>query len=457
MKLVEWAKSTRSNNEILDVFLQIVRLRLKNSSDSTKTANLLTAPANGLCAVGVSPASYEVDADNFNEVAYIRLADSDPELAELAEKFAAPDTLEDCSDKKAAEKRDVFSLGLMLHFLFHGEIFDCENKKQNLFAFAKMKKSVEGSAIKAPDVEPHSQLIERMTAYDPNLRPDLNEIVRTLTSGVCRFGVIRENILTGERYKEIVRCFSENNEQHGYKFYADDEYLIDGAVIKPLFPEPLVVPFRLIKKDYIMSVAYGNDERWHCIKKAELKPGSPDIEGLRLATEEETFDCPKAVAALKFCDTVYGIGGHCLFCDVEPIHRLEEKSTDSDENTAAKPPKLQGYFYEMGLYRYTRSDKDNTDKQICIYKSGEIVAPERLEARIRSILKEGEMAVYDLYCVAVYGNLCPNIIKTINDTFPEAIRIYRLSEEDILKGIALYCDTADDIRHYTKEKALSVG
>jgi hypothetical protein len=170
----------------------------------------------------------------------------------------------------------------------------------------------------------------------------------------------------------------------------------------------MLIPFRLIRKQYFVEVDYSASGRWNNAVKKEDAPVS-----IQAASEEQASNISKTTAALYFCDAVYGIKGDALFCETD------------------------GYTYEMGLYEYKRNDNEKT---ISILKEGEVVVPERLEARIFSILREAEKTIPDLYCVGVYGNLNPTTIKVINDIFPEAIRIFQLNSDDLLKGAALYLE-----------------
>jgi hypothetical protein len=385
MRLAEWVNETREENENLDIFLQIVRL--------------LNETGKGTAAF--SPAFYEVDENN--DVAFVE-AKSFGDF-ESPEDFCAPEAVSGSSD--SGGKREIFSLGLLLYYLFYRKL--CLVNRTAAFQKSVLKsrrKNIEISAFKAEDSKPVSMLMERMTSYNPASRPSLKEILTFLHSKMCKFGIIRENVLSKERYAEIVRCFSERDV---YKYTPEKEYVVDLVTIAPLSCEPLIIPFRLIKKQYVVEVAYGGEGRWHC---AEKKADSPDVESLRCATEEEAESVHRATAALIFCDTVYGVEGHALFCETD------------------------GYSYEMGLYEHTYG---NVSKKISIIKEGEVAVPERLEARILSILREGSSkAVYDLFCVAVYGKTNPAVIKTINDLFPEAVRIYHLTDDDILKGAELF-------------------
>ena len=391
MRLTDWVSETREENENLDIFLQIVRL-LRESKKGQGA---------------ISPAFYEVDAAN--NVTFIE-ATTFGEF-EAPEDFAAPEA--GSKNSGVSEKRDVFSLGLLLYFLTTQKLCQVDRSVFGGRSFWKSrKKFAEGSAFVAEDSKRLPKLIERMTRYKPEARPSLREILSILqTENTCKFGIVRENVLTKERYIEIVRYFSEMDV---YKYIPEKEYVVDLVTIVPLSLEPLLIPFRLIKKQYILPVAYGGTGRW---QQVERKASAPDFETQSRLTSndiEQAQEVDRAVAALYFCDAVYGVEGHALFCETD------------------------GYSYEMGLYEHLN---DGEDKKITITKEGEIAVPERIEARILSILREGSKAVYDLFCVAVYGKQNPAAIKTINDLFPEAVRIYNLSDEDLLRGALLYLES----------------
>ncbi|MCL2070720.1 MAG: hypothetical protein FWH07_00605 [Oscillospiraceae bacterium] len=393
MRLAEWVFEPHEENESLDIFLQIVRLL----HDLGKGAGT------------VSPAFYEIDDDN--DVTFVD-SKSFGEF-ESPEDYSAPES----ANKNVGgngEKRDVFSLGILLHFILYQKL--CPIDRNVAFtgkSFLKSRKKViETSAIKADDSKQASLLMERMSSYNPESRPTLKEILAVLQSNMCRFGIVRENVLSKERYTEIIRCFSERD---SYRYTPEKEYTVDLVTIAPLSCEPLLIPFRLVKKQYILPVAYGSEGRWHC---AEKKSDAPDFEDFASpANHESASDLAgvhKATAALYFCDAVYGIEGHTLFCETD------------------------GYAYQMGLYVHSYG---NESKVISIFKGGEVVVPERLEARILSILRAGSKAVYDLFCFVLYGKSNPAVIKTINDLFPEAVRIYHLDDNDILKGASLYLNS----------------
>lgn len=380
MRLAEWVSDTREENENIDIFLQITRL-LHDAGKGRGT---------------VSPAFYKVDS--LNDVTFTE--DGLPEY-----DYSAPECYEE--DGGSIEKSDVFSLGLLLHFILYQKPCPVNRVTEKSF-FKPRRKNVEGSAFKAEDSKLLPRLIERMTSYNPESRPSLKEILSVIYSNyTCRFGIIRENVLTKERYIEIVRCFSERKQ---YIFVPEKEYTVDMVTIAPISTEPMTIPFRLVKKQYILPVSYNVNGRW---SRAEKKENAAQIEELPIAAKNETERVHKATAALYFCDAVYGIEGDALFCESD------------------------GYSYKMGFYEHKGFNYQNA-KEISIVKEGEIAVPERIEARILSILREKGKAVYDLFCVAVYGRQNPVVIKTINDLFPDAIRIYRLSDEDILKGASLY-------------------
>ncbi|MCL1789077.1 MAG: hypothetical protein FWG33_01835 [Oscillospiraceae bacterium] len=389
MRLAEWVCETREENENLDIFLQVTRL--------------LLSPRKG--SGTFSPAFYEVDANN--NVTFVE-AKSFSEL-ELPERFRAPEIENSVIGiSEISEKSNVFSLGLLLYFLLHQKLCPVNRGTSSSGkSFLKSrKKNVDTSAFMANDSNQVSLLMERMTSYNPESRPFLKEVLSYIYSNnMCKFGIIRENILSKEHYIEIVRCFSERDI---YSYIPEKEYIVDLVTIVPLTCEPMLIPFRLVKKQYILPVDYGSGGRWHCVKK---KADAVQIEDLPVIEKEAAEGVHKAIAALHFCDAVYGVEGHALFCETD------------------------GYSYEMGFYEHFYGNKK---KEISIFKEGEVAVPQRLEARILSILREGSKAVYDLFCVAVYGKQNPATIKTINDLFPEAVRIYHLDDDDILKGASLY-------------------
>ncbi|MCL1904222.1 MAG: hypothetical protein FWF94_07385 [Oscillospiraceae bacterium] len=396
MRLAEWVCASREENENLDIFLQVARLLLSSQKGSGT----------------FSPAFYEIDTDN--NVTFVEAKSFNE--CELPERFRAPEIVNSVSGISGiSEKSNVFSLGLLLHFLLYQKL--CPVNRGNFTSgktFLKpRKKNVEASAYMSNDSGPLSLLMERMTFYKPESRPTVNEVMSYIYGNyVCRFGIVRENVLSKEHYTEIVRCFSERDV---YSYTPEKEYTVDLVTIAPLSREPMLIPFRLVKKQYILPVAYGSDGRWHC---AEKKADAVQFENLPIVERDAAERVHRATAALHFCDAVYGVEGHALFCETD------------------------GYSYEMGLYEHFYGNKN---KQISIFKEGEVVVPERLEARILSILREGSKAVYDLFCVAVYGKENPAAIKTINNLFPEAVRIYHLNDDDILKGASLYLNKSSSI------------
>jgi hypothetical protein len=394
MRLTEWINDSHGENEGLDILLQVIRL-LRESGKGQ-----------GI----ISPALYDIDSSN--NVTYIE-PDTQPaslegNIEELYRAFKAPEgVLTGSGDIKSssAEKRDVFSLGLLLYYLLNKEI--CYVNRQtgsfvNPFSKSRRRNS-DPSAAMAPDSMPTSLLMQRMTSYEPDSRPYLKDVLCILQSNVCKFAIIPENIQTGERYTQISRSFTSSE---SYKFVPEDEYVFNSATITPLSNEPLTIPFRLVFKQYILEVAYGCDGRWHNTqKKAEVRD-------IALISPQMAMSVPKSTAALHYCDTVYGIKSDALFCETD------------------------GYTYEMGFYEF--NPENSANKEIDIVREGSIAVPERLEARILSILREREKTIYDLFCVAVYGNISAEVIKAVNDMVPEAIRIYQLSDEEILKGAAIY-------------------
>jgi hypothetical protein len=346
------------------------------------------------------------------------------ELNELFRVFKAPEIVANTVeiDASAAEKRDVFSLGVLMYYLLNREI--CPVVRQTSafpIPFAKSrKKNADPSAAMSVDSKPHSILMERMTSYEAAFRPSLKEVIHILSSGLCKFGILPENVQTGERYKEIVRSFAGND---NYKFTPEKEYVFNCVTVAPLSCEPMLIPFRLVKKQYVLEVAYGGEGRWHCV---QAKKNAPSIEP---AKRENAVGVPKLAAALHFCDAVYGIDGDTVFCDTD------------------------GYSYEIGLYEYSREDKEN--KRIKLVRDGNIAVPERLEARVLSLLREVGKSIHDLRIVVVYGNMTAAVVKAINDMFPEAIRIYRIDDDDILKGAALYLEHLERKNSHSKKEELA--
>jgi hypothetical protein len=285
----------------------------------------------------------------------------------------------------------------------------------------RSKRNTEVSAVKAKDSSSISLMMERMTAYDPMSRPTLKEIENVLGSNACRFGILLENTLTGEHHAEITRSFTGSP---SYTFTPEKEYLVNLATIAPISTEPMLIPFRLVKKQYVLPVAYAAEGRWNNVVEKE---GVDSLEMIESGGEYSS-EVGKASAALYFCDAVYGIEGDALFCESD------------------------GYTYEMGFYEYSRGDES---KRISIVRDGEVAVPERLEARILSILREADKTICDLYCVGVYGKDCTGgkldsaVITALNNIFPEAVRIYKLDNGDLLKGAALFNKNT-----YPKEAAL---
>jgi hypothetical protein len=371
----------------------------------------------------ISPALYEVD--RLNNVTFVGVVPTGDASDELYRAFKAPETVtgnaadSDLSrsplstQSDASQKRDVFSLGLLLYYLLNREVY-LVNRQTGIFPLIKSRKRpVDACAIMAEDSGAIPRLMQRMTAYEAELRPLLKEVLSVLHSNICRFSIISENMQTGERYTKITRSFTGSE---SYKFVPDKEYIYNSVTITPVSCEPLSVPFRLVHKQYILEVIYGGEGRW---LNTERKVDTGSIQAV---SREQARTVPKSTAALHFCDEVYLIKGDSLFIETD------------------------GYTYEMGLYEYRRDDEC---KQITLIRDGSIAVPERLEARILSILREREKAINDLYCVAVYsgqGELSAEVIKSLNDMLPEAIRIYQLSDDDILKGSAIYL-SKEEITH----------
>jgi predicted acetyltransferase len=265
--------------------------------------------------------------------------------------------------------------------------------------------------------------MERMTDYEPDSRPSFKEIEYVLGANICRFEVLPVNVQTGEKYPAIVRNFTGSNV---FKFKPETEYVYCLSTLSPLSTATMLIPFRLVKKQYVLELSYAAQGRWNnvTVKTAadDLQVGEPSEEEL-----EKLAQVPKMTAALKFCDVVYGIEGDTLFCETD------------------------GYTYEMGLYEYKWRDENRT---IGIVREGEVAVPERLEARVLSILREVEKTITDLFCVVVYakqGEVSPAVIKAINDSFPEAIRIYQLGENDLKKGAILSSGTDYTYSTYSEE------
>ncbi|MCL2036412.1 MAG: hypothetical protein FWG83_03385 [Oscillospiraceae bacterium] len=408
MRLTEWITVGREENEALDIVLQVVRLLRE------------TGEGRGM----ISPALYEVDfANNVTFVGNDNPIRYSEEFAELHESFRAPETAahslnssnnsnstNNSGDSSPAEKRDIFSLGLLMYYLLNREICSVDRQTSafgNIFSRG-WKKNTAPSAAMAEDSGVISVLMERMTAYNPESRPLLKEVLTVLGTNICKFGIVPVNVLTGERYAPINRSFAGNEV---YKFTPEKEYVFNAATITPLSCQPMLIPFRLVQKQYILDVAYGAEGRWVHSEKSGNSENSSDK-----PPEESEAAVDKATAALYFCDNVYGLKGDSLFCETD------------------------GYTYEMGFYEYLRKDEN---KRISIVREGSIAVPERLEARILSILRERSKTINDLFCVAVYGNLNSQVIKAVNDMLPEAIHIYRLDDEALLKGARLYLESLE--------------
>ncbi|MCL1831817.1 MAG: hypothetical protein FWG45_02765 [Oscillospiraceae bacterium] len=416
MKLADWVSETRTESERLDIFWQIVRLL-----------------ENGKGRGYVSPTLYEVN--DANDVTYVGLPQDERKYDEFCKAFAAPELPDGA---KPTDKSDVFSAGMLLCFILENETPKViRTVSQN--PFRKARRFNDGSVVRAKDSKAISLLMERMTSYDPTPRPTLRQVTESLNDNICKFGIILENELSQECHKEITRSFASCE---SYKFIPENEYVINWVTVAPLSVEPILIPFRLIKKQYKLKVAYSSEGRWsNAVKKSTQEVSAksevafvradiddslvakesdePNLSNFKYSPEtlkaartaQSALTIPRTTAALCYCDAVYGVDGDALFCESD------------------------GYTYEMGFYEYKRRDNNKT---ISIVREGSIAVPERLEARILSILREAEKAVYDMFCVGVYGNLSPDVIKTLNDTFPEAVRIYRLSDDDLLEGEALY-------------------
>jgi hypothetical protein len=352
----------------------------------------------------ISPVLYEVDSAN-----NITFVDSGPDAelslaeSELYRAFKAPENASVNASESVVEKRDVFSLGLLLYYLLNREICYVNRQSTGFSGIFGKKKPVEPSAAMANDSSAVPMLMQRMTSYEPDSRPYLKDVLCILQSNICKFGIIPVNVQTGERFPVVVRSFTSSD---SFKFVPESEYSAGTVTLKPISAEPLLIPFRLVNKQYVLEVRYGCEGRWGN-QSVKTDPAS-----IKLAAREEAGEVLRPAAALHFCDTVYGIKGNALFIETD------------------------GYTYEMGLYEHDFLIPHN--KKICIVRDGNIAVPERIEARVLSILKEQEKNIHDLYCVAVYGDISPIVAKVINDIFPEAIRLYHLNDEDILKGAAIY-------------------
>ncbi|MCL1881430.1 MAG: protein kinase [Oscillospiraceae bacterium] len=403
MKLIEWVNESRSENEKLDIFWQIVRLL----NDSGKGAGF------------ISPILYEVNDEN--DVTYVGYPTNEhenaQELSSFHKNFRAPELPEEGG--KPTEKSDIFSLGLLMWYLTYGEV-PTVTRTVSQNPFRKVKRLGEGTVVRAEDSKPISLLMERMTSYESAPRPTMKHILDELNSNICKFGILLVNDLSGECHQEIKRSFASSE---SYVFIPDEEYVVNCVTLAPISREKFVIPFRLVKKQYTLKVAYASVGRWNNAVKKERTPLLESLEILgehgKLENSKSGAKVPKSIAALHYCDAVYGVDGDALFCETD------------------------GYTYDMGFYEHTVDNIMSSNKKISISKEGSVAIPERLEARILSLLREVNKAVYDMFCVGVYGELTPEVVKTFNDTFPEAVRIYCLTDEDLLKGAALYLDTLE--------------
>jgi len=155
----------------------------------------------------------------------------------------------------------------------------------------------------------------------------------------------------------------------------------------------------LIKKQYALEVAYAKEGRWSFASKKPDAPSVPPASGLDAAK------VPKLRAALCFCDVMYEEMDTALLCGTDGVS-------------------FELGFAERGV--------------LTVSKTGVLSAPERIEARILSLMKQAGRPMSDITKIAVYGELSPAVIRTINDIFPEEVGIYELNGDDILKGAALY-------------------
>ncbi|MDR0197254.1 MAG: hypothetical protein LBI36_03440, partial [Oscillospiraceae bacterium] len=169
------------------------------------------------------------------------------------------------------------------------------------------------------------------------------------------------------------------------------------------------------RKQYALEVVYAKEGRWsYAVKK-------PDAPAVAPASEEDVAIVPKSAAALYYCDAFYEGGGDALLCGTD------------------------GYSFELGY-------SGESGKTVKITREGTLAAPERIGARILSVLKQAGKTPGEISRVAVYGcgvfparganaaKVMPSVIKAINDIFPEEVNIYDLSANDILTGAALYMD-----------------
>jgi len=368
MKLTDWLKQPREDNELLDVFLQITRL-LKDGGDG---------------AGFISPALYDVD--NANNVSYL----SEGVFSQAHADYRSPEA------GKAGEKSDVFSLGMLLFYLLNGQTY---YEKIGVSANAMLKsrrKNTDMSVIKAADNSTASLLMERMTSPSPESRPSLKDVLSALNSGVCRFSVCPKNVRTGEIYGEITRSFTGSAD---YKFKPESVYIFNSVTLAPISTAPLLIPFRLVKKQYALEVSYAKEGRWSFATK---KPDAPTVPP---ASPKDASKVPNLRAALCYCDVMYDEMETVLLCGTD------------------------GVSFELGFAE---------NGVLTVSKNGELSSPERIEARILSLMKQAGRPMSDIVKIAVYGELPPAIIRTINDIFPEEVGIYELTNDDILKGAALY-------------------
>ncbi|MDR0221973.1 MAG: hypothetical protein LBI38_00325 [Oscillospiraceae bacterium] len=382
MKLTEWVRERREENEILDVFLQITRLL-----------------SDGKGQGAVSPALYEVD-----ELNNVLFNGNETDLPNPASDFRAPE------NGRNGEKSDVFSLGMLLYLLLNKETYYQSRNVSPALLLKARRRSPGFSMIKSEDGRPVSLLMEKMTSVDADERPSLKDILAVLSGYVCRFSVLPQNIQTGEVFGEITRSFTGSQ---SYKFMPESRYVIDGVTLAPVSQTPLLIPFRLVRKQYALEVVYAKEGRWSYAVK---KPDAPEVPP---ASEEAFSIVPKATAALYYCDAFYGARDSTLLCGTD------------------------GYSFELGY-------SEGGGKNVKISREGTLVAPERIGTRILSMLKQTGKAPGEISRVAVYGygvfpakganaaKVMPAVTKTINDIFPEDVNICSLSGEDILRGAALY-------------------
>ncbi|MCL2634783.1 MAG: hypothetical protein FWD34_09760 [Oscillospiraceae bacterium] len=386
MKLTEWLNQPHEENEILDIFLQITRL-LRDSGKGQGR---------------VSPALYEVD--QANNVIYLETANADDFIY-----FKAPE-----GNGKLIEKSDVFSLGMLLYFLLNNETY-YQSKGIAINSITKpRRRNADITVIKASDNRPISLLMERMTAGEPEKRPFIKDVLSVLSNNVCRFSVFLKNERTGEIFSEVSRSFTGSM---SYKFTPEPEYFINKVTLKPSTPKPLLIPFRLVRKNYELDMVYGKEGRWSF---ATRKPDAPSVPP---ANQEMLDEVNRATAALYYINAVYTGTGNALLCETD------------------------GFSFELS---YAASAIEN---YIEFNMTGRLSAPERIDARILSLLKQANGSLSDIKRVAIYGNLPPQMIKAINDLFPEDVYIYELSQEEILKGAVIFkAETVDFNTDFEPEK-----